>query len=311
MTSFDIVRILKRKSRFVDLIRSFFKREGFWEVETACLRNYPNLDPNVFPVKTDEGFLHTSPEYGMKKLLGLGADNIFQICKVFRKEREDELHRIEFTMLEWYKKNKNYEWLIEFSYNFLLFLCEQLKVNKVSYRGRNVDLTDGYEVFSLSELFYHFFGKSFTEFEGSDFLKFATFLGYDVSGYSWEETFHLLYVDRIEPFLSSRSKPVYLVDFPLALSAMAKEKKGTGLSERVELIIAGVEIMNGYSELTDSFEQRRRLERLAGNDVYLLDEEFIKLLDNIGSAAGAAIGIDRLFMLYERKQSLEEVCFKL
>ncbi len=307
----SIVRILKRKSCFVDLIRSFFKREGFWEVETACLRIYPNLDPNVFPVKTEVGFLHTSPEYGMKKLLGLGADNIFQICKVFRKEREDELHRIEFTMLEWYKKNKNYEWLIEFSYNFLLFLCEQLKVNKVSYRGRNVDLTDGYEVFSLSELFYHFFGKSFTEFEGNDFLKFATFLGYDVTGYSWEETFHLLYVDKIEPFLSSRSKPVYLVDFPLSLSAMAKEKKGTGLSERVELIIAGVEIMNGYSELTDSFEQRRRLERLAGNNIHLLDEEFIKLLDNIDSAAGAAIGIDRLFMLYEGKQSLEEVCFKL
>jgi len=310
LTERRVVEVLRNRSRFLSLIRDFFAERGFWEVETAYLRRFPGLDPNVFSVKTELGFLHTSPEYGMKKLLGMGADAIFQLCKVFRKEEEDELHRVEFTMLEWYKKGKDYRWLIEFSYELLLFLAERLGVDEVEYRGRRVRLTEGYELFSLDELFGSFFGKPFTEIEESELLKLAASFGYR-RFCAWEEAFLFLYVDRIEPFIALQERPVYLVDFPLGLSPMAKAKTDKPVAERVELVIAGVEIMNGYSELTDPVEQRRRLLALAGGKEELIDSELIELLGGIKDAAGAAIGVDRLFMLYDGKNSLEEVCFKL
>jgi len=310
LTEHRVVEVLRNRSRFLSLIRGFFAERGFWEVETAYLRRFPGLDPNVFSVKTELGFLHTSPEYGMKKLLGMGADAIFQLCKVFRREEEDELHRVEFTMLEWYKKGKDYRWLIEFSYELLLFLAERLGVDEVEYRGRRVRLTEGYELFSLDELFGSFFGKPFTEIEESELCELAASFGYH-RFCAWEEAFLFLYVDRIEPFIALQKRPVYLVDFPLGLSPMAKAKTDKPVAERVELVIAGVEIMNGYSELTDPVEQRRRLLALAGGKEELIDSELIELLGGIKDAAGAAIGVDRLFMLYDGKNSLEEVCFKL
>ncbi len=303
-----MIDLLKKKSLFVKAVREFFENNGFWEVTTPYIRKYPNLDPNVVPIKTEIGYLHTSPEYAMKKLLALGADDIYQICKVFRKETEDDLHKCEFLMLEWYKKDKDYSWLIEFSHELLLELSGRWNKKSLSFKGRSAVLNHGYEILSLERLFCDIFGISLRDIQGEKIFDLAKSLGFSVKNYSWEETFFLLYVDRIEPVISSFSKPVYVVDFPSKLSVMAKTREDKPwLCERVELIISGVEIMNGYSELTDSYAQWKIFKENFG-DEKVIDVELLRMLDRIGVAAGASIGLDRLFMLFEGSSSIQKVC---
>ena len=303
-----MIDILKKKSLFIKIIREFFEDNGFWEVTTPYIRKYPNLDPNVVPVKTEIGYLHTSPEYAMKKLLALGADDIYQICRVFRKEVEDDLHKCEFLMVEWYKKDRNYSWLIEFSYELLLELSNRWNKSSISFKGRSTVVNNGYEILSLEDLFFDVFRISLKDVQGEGIFHLAKSQGYSVENYSWEDTFFLLYVDRIEPVISSFSKPVYVIDFPSKISVMAKTKEDQPwLCERVELIISGVEIMNGYSELTDSYAQWKIFKENF-YDEGIIDVELLRLLDKIGSAAGASIGLDRLFMLFEGFSSIQKVC---
>ncbi len=307
--------VLERRAFFVDLIREFFIKSGFLEVETPYLQKFPNLDANVSPIKTEDGFfLHTSPEYSMKKLLAAGFDRIFQLCKVFRKERKDTLHLKEFLMLEWYRKGKDYMWLVNFSMTLLTWLSSRMRVKEVSFRGRKAHL-GRYEIFSFEEAFKKHFGVSIADvYDTPSIVELAQGLGVPYDSVDWENTFNLIYLNVFEPELARKECVVFLVDYPSKMAAMAKIKEDKPyLCQRVEMMICGVEIMNGYSELTDPVEQRTRLttealKKFGMADPYV-DEDFLDAIAVMGECAGAALGVDRLFMLFEGASSLEEVVF--
>ncbi len=297
-------------------VRSFFTERGFLEVETPYLQRYPNLDPNVGFLRLCSGeFLHTSPEYGMKKLLAAGFESIFQICRVFRDDEQDALHLREFTMLEWYAVGKDYHWLIEFAMDLLLELAERWGVLCVSYREREAVLNGDYEIFSLERAFLEAFGVSIADAQELEALvSLAKAKGVPYDRESWYNTFHLIYLNLFEPEIAKKNVPVFVVDYPECMAAMASLRRDRPwLAERVELVVCGVELMNGYTELTDAKEQERRLsfeaKRLGLGEV-AVDRDFIEAVSVMPSCAGAALGMDRLFMLFEGKDSLDGVTFR-
>ena len=304
---------LERRAFFVDAIRSFFRDRGFLEVETPYLQPCPNLDYGVDPLRVGSRFLHTSPEYGMKRLLAAGFEAIFQICRVFRDERPGPLHLVEFDMLEWYRCGRDYRWLIEVSWELVSEVAGVFGKHDFSYRDRKASLS-GYRIFSIEDFFVEELGASLSELEGlSDIVSFARSLGVAPDEESWENTFHLIYLNLIEPEIARMPVPVYVVDYPARLAAMsALRKEKPWLCERVELLLCGVELMNGYTELVDAKEQRRRLlleaeRRGWGEEV--VDGDFIEAVSLMPPAAGAAFGLDRFFMLIEGADSLSEVVF--
>ena len=240
----------------------------------------------------------------MKKILPF-SNRIFQICRVFRKEVEDELHLSEFDLLEWYERYKDFNSIIKLSHELLVYLSEYFDVRILQFKGKKAELNRGYTVISISQLFQEIFKEDLKNLQDiRDFRRFAESKGYKIArDYQWEDIFLLMYVDKMEPFLSSIEVPVFITEFPVQLSAMAKAKEESGwLCERVELMLAGVEVLNGYSELTDSDEQKSRLKREAEKRFHrwegYIDTELLEALPSIGKAAGAALGIDRLFILF-------------
>ena len=306
--------LLERRALFLSSVRDFFGSRGFLEVETPYLQRHPNLDPNVHPLKAGDFFLHTSPEYGMKRLLAAGFERIYQICRVFRREIVDDLHLPEFTMVEWYGKDEDYRWLMELSLDLLGYLARSFSVDGFCYRGRRATL-DGYRVFSFEDAFVERFGVSIKEvLEVDAIVELARSSGVPCDEESWENTFNLIYLNIFEPEVADSPVPVFLLDYPACMAAMARLRDDKPwLSERVELVVCGVELMNGYSELDDPHELRRRLEAEAtkrGMDPSeAVDEDFLEAVPLMGKAAGAALGLDRLFMLLVGEESLGRVVF--
>jgi lysyl-tRNA synthetase class 2 len=280
---------------FVNRVREFFRGRGYLEVSTPVLLEFPNLDPNVEPVKVEvrvKGerrtfWLQTSPEYTMKKMLAKYGKHIYQITKCFRDNEYGRLHRPEFHMLEWYRVGEDYR-----------YLMEEIK-----------DLTrlllgwDSFQVLSVEEAFERFLSLPLSE----DELELRTNMeacGYEVGeDEDWETMFHRAYVE-LERKLRGEP-PTFLTDFPPRVSALAKVRNGR--AERFEFFIRGVEIANGWTEETDPKEVRRRLEREALTRGLPLDEEFIRSHGKMPECAGCSIGLDRLFMIYVGAESLDDI----
>ncbi len=305
------IKIAKKRANLINKIRKFFIKNSFTEVETPIMTRIPGMEPYLTPfettLKTSSNkqytfFLNTSPELQMKKLLGAGFGNIFQITKVFRNgETNGSLHNSEFTMLEWYRENANY-----FD---LMTDCEKLITS----------LTDTWKTpwkrSSMRELFLSFCNidllknKNFKEFK-----KTAACLNYDTNGCNtWDDIFFKIFLNHIEPNLGK--EPIFIYDYPVSQAALAKKKKGNNFfAERFELYIGGMELANAYSELIDGKEQRLRLKqeqklrKRLNKTVFDIDEEFIQSLESIKqSCAGIALGIDRLIMLLLNKKNIEDV----
>ncbi len=320
-------------------IRNYFHKQGFTEVETPALIKLPGMEPYLNPFKTKvynergeehEAYLITSPEYAMKKLLASGFQKIFQICKCFRNgEQFDGLHNPEFTMIEWYKTDADYNDLMVGVENLILSILDNPYLSqgsgssersrgqnyKLKFKNLKIDFSKPFERLSLKEAF-----KKFCKLNLDNLLtlnaikKAAEDKGYKIGeDFRYEDMFFKIFINEIEPNLG-KNKPTFLYDYPIQLGALARAKKDNPqYAERVELYIAGLEIANGFSELTDSGEQRKRLEeekklRFAQNkDLYNIDEDFIQALNNLPKSAGIALGIDRLVMILLDASSIEEV----
>ncbi|MCS7262033.1 MAG: elongation factor P--(R)-beta-lysine ligase [Aquificaceae bacterium] len=284
-------------SSFVQKVREFFTARGYLEVHTPTLLPYPNIDLNVEPVEVKviecgkelRRWLQTSPEFSMKKLLSSHRRDIFQVAKVFRNGECGPLHRVEFTMLEWYKVGADYGYLIREIGELLLFLgiAQSYKVTRLEHafeEHAGVILSEEEEVFKNNLLAY---GYQFDDRE------------------SWEELFFRIYI-QVERKLGLQ-EPEFITHFPRRLSSYAKVREG--YAERFELYIKGVEVANGWTEETDAEEVRRRMEEYrAGRDLPL-DEELLKAYQNFPPCAGCSIGLDRLFMVRMGLKSLEELYF--
>ncbi len=283
---------------FLNSVRDFFRSRGYIEVTTPLLLNFPNLDPNVEPVKVKVRiggkertmWLQTSPEYSMKKILAKYKKHIFQIAKCFRNNEWGKVHRVEFHMLEWYRVGADYVYLMDEIEELLKRLgfgeCKRLTVEEAFERYLSLPISkDPWEFRTNMEA-----------------------CGYEVGeDDDWETMFQRAYIELAERLKGE--PPTFVFEFPEELSALAKVKGGK--AERFELFIKGVEIANGWTEETDPKEVRRRLEREAKKRNLPLDEEFIKAHEDMPECAGCSIGLDRLFMVWLGKESLEDVSFNL
>jgi lysyl-tRNA synthetase class 2 len=318
---------LIQRAKIIQGIRGFFTQQGFLEIETPCVVPSPGMEPHlsaleVFCTGPDgarrKRYLHTSPEYAMKKLLAQGWGKIFQICRVFRDGEFGNTHQLEFTMLEWYRAQADYGQIMEDCEKLLAFLAETIWHSSAgSYRGRRIDLSIPASRLSVSQAMQDY-GKVDIEKNGEprSLLEEARSKGYRFGpseDYSYEEVFFKIFLEAVEPRLGV-PKPTLLYDYPARMAALARLKPGSPLwAERFELYAAGMELANAFSELIDPVEQRRRFEEeqraraARGAPVYPIDEELLRALGRMPPSAGIALGVDRLVMLFCDAGSIQDV----
>lgn len=283
--------VLEQRARIVQQIRAFFILEEFLEVETPhrIPANAPEF--NIDAVCSEDWFMHTSPELCMKRLLAAGYERIFQICRCWRSGELGRKHLPEYSMLEWYRSDCDYRQLMKDCEALLCHLSEDMQINR---QGQMIDLTPPWPRLSVSEAFAEYSPVPLQEALSSN-------------------QFDLIIDRDIESRLPS-DRPVFLYDYPLEQASLARKKPGTDhIAERVELYIGGLELANGFSELTDQSEQKQRFEReeqlrrQAGKTPYSAPQKFLDELCALPQSAGIALGIDRLVMLLTDQSDIKNV----
>ncbi len=281
------------RAAFFKAVRNFFWQKGFLEVDTPLRLPLVIPEANIVPINADGLYLQASPELCMKMILAEGAERIFQICPSFRKNERGRRHSEEFTMLEWYRKDADYFQLMEDCKELITAIVDEMKPYVRSpFSGGAFD--GEWEKLSVAEAFARYSPVSLDEA-----LK--------------KDLFDELLVEYIEPNLGVNT-PLFLYDYPVALGSLARvSAKDCRWAERFELYINGVELANGFSELSDEKEQRQRfsveietIERLFGRKA-IMPENFLQKLPQLGEAAGIALGLERLLMLLLNKDELGEV----
>ena len=283
------------RARIIQAVRDFFIDHDYIEVETPIRIPAPAPETHIDAVESGDWFLQTSPELCMKQLLAVGFGRIFQICKCFRKGERGRWHLPEMTMLEWYRINSNYLDMMNECETLISQVARQINSKSMMiYQGTAIDLAPPWRKISVAEAFRRFASMSMEAALGND-------------------RFDEIMVEAIEPNLG-QPHPVFLYDYPLSRGALARAKPQDGrFAERFELYIGGLEICNAFSVLTDPIEQRRRFEfernrrQASGKLVSPLPEKFLTALGEMPEAAGNALGIDRLVMLFADAQKIDEV----
>ncbi len=305
--------MLQKRTHILRAIRELFWSWGFVEVDTPLLVAKPGQEPFLDPFETRvedasghsyPGYLITSPEYAMKKLLAKSAlgeapefANIFQLGKVFRNNEDfGGTHNPEFTMIEWYRLGANYETLMTDVENLLCKLAPQQLV----FQNRTINLQTPWPRMTVEDAFKQFANRTdaieLAEKDPSEFFK--------------------VFLNEVEPKFRELDHPIFLIEYPASMAALAKKKESNPrVAERFECYIVGIELTNAFSELTDAAEQRARfqaeqLERAGlSKTVTPLDEEFLRELPHIKIAAGISLGVDRLLMLLLDAPDINEVLF--
>ena len=310
---------LRKRARIIAGIRRFFDEKGFVEVDTPLMVPQPGMEPHLEAFQTTyerrQFYLHTSPEYAMKRLLAAGFERIYQICKVFRHEPVGRMHTPEFTMLEWYRAYADYTDIMVDTEYLIAGLATNLHGEPVVRTDQcAVDLTPPWERLTVREAMLRYAGIAADPY--SDTAAFIRQAGHSTvdKDDSPEVAFFKVFLDRVEPHLGLQ-KPTILYDYSAPMAALAKRKSSApDLAERFEVYIAGVELCNAFTELNDPDEQRQRLEEEAaqrvreGNPVYPIDECFLSALEyGMPPSGGIALGVDRLIMLLTGASSIGEV----
>ncbi len=323
------------RAKILSLIRDFFNKENFLEVETPSLVRLPGMEPHLDPVKVTfpilggkcDGYLITSPEYAMKKILAAGFPRIFQICKSFRGgEAMDKLHNPEFTILEWYRTRADYKNIMEDVERMVVYIARNLnKKNhtseksqlKIKYQNQIIDLTPPWPRVTLKAAFRKYAKIDLDLALNRKLLaRAAEIEGYAVSkDDSFDDIFFKIFLSKIEAHLG-RKKPTILYDWPAQLAALSRlNKTDPRYAERFEVYVGGLEIGNAFSELVDSVLQRRRLEeekkirKKLGKEIYDIDEDFLRALQSVPPSGGIAMGVDRIVMLFADAKNIDEVLF--
>jgi lysyl-tRNA synthetase class 2 len=310
-------------------LRVHLSSKGWEEVETPCLVPAPGMEPHIQAFETafvpDAGgpartlYLHSSPEYAMKRLLAGGLERIFQLARVFRNGEVSATHNPEFTMLEMYRAGTDHRGImadLERAVEACARALHPAGEARARWRGQELDLRAPFERRSVADAFQGA-GIDLAACDGdADRLRDAARargLEAGPGGEPFDDAFFRLFLQAIEPGLG-RPRPVYLLDWPASMAALARvdpaDPRG---AQRVELYAAGLELANGFAELNDSTEQRRRLvaeqeqRRRAGRPVYPLDERFLEAVGRMPDAGGVALGLDRLLMLLTGAEAIDDV----
>ena len=305
-------------------IRDFFRKRGFVEVDLPALVRLPGMEPHIEPLRTSfhaggrevECFLHTSPEYAMKKLLAAGFERIFFLGYAYRDDEPSPTHSPAFLMLEWYRAYSDYKELMRDCEELFCELFGRFKGGlRFRYLGEELDASPPWPRVELRETMQKFVGMDPTRADVEELREAASARGHKVDqSWTWEELFYLLLVEEVEPRLG-RPRPTFVLDYPARLPSLARRKEEEpDLVERFELYFGGLELANAFSELNDPDEQRKRLmeeqaerKRLA-RTLYPLDEEFLEALSyGMPPSAGIALGVERLLMLLMDEDHIAEV----
>jgi lysyl-tRNA synthetase class 2 len=322
----DLFEVINKRSKVITAIRNFFDQRGFIEVDTPSLVIAP--DPAIYldSFSTDfcmpysdpaRLYLRTSPEYHMKRMVAAGFENIYQIGPFFRNAEMTVLHNPEFTGLEWYQTSSTVEESIELTEQLIGYVAEHVLEKTIIERdGSTIELKAPYRrmtfrnaLFDLAQV--HIPGE-FDLKTIRDALEEAR-ISYD-QGDSVDDLLNRVVVEKIDPALKTMGA-TFVYDYPAPLAALARLRKNDPtVAERYELYIGGMELCNGYGELTDPVEQRQRFEAQVrqrqemGKDELPIDEAFlIALEEGMPACAGCALGVDRLIMLLLGKDRIEDV----
>jgi len=316
----DSRRTFALRSRLLSLMRRWLEDRGFVEVETSMLQPIPG-GATAKPFVTHHNaldvdlYLRIAPELYLKRLVVGGFERVFEIGRVFRNEGLSPRHNPEFTLLELYAAYLDYTDLMALTEELVAWLADELlQTTKLSYGGRDLDLTPPWRRATLTELVAESTGRTLELEQGTGALRaVATELGVPFGPSDGPGKLLLeIYEKTTEP---AQWGPVFVVDYPEEVSPLARRHRSRpGWVERFEAIVAGRELCNAFSELTDPDEQRRRFEdqaraRAAGDDeAMVVDEDYLRALEyGLPPTAGLGIGIDRLVMLFADAPTIRDV----
>ncbi len=286
--------ILEKRARIIQQIRAFFIDQDFLEVETP--HRIPANAPELYidAVTSEDWFLHTSPELCMKRLLAAGYEKLFQMCHCWRAGERGKKHLPEYTMLEWYRSHCDYQQLMSDCEALFLHLSSE---QKIEWQGESIDLSPPWPHLTIAE--------AFSQFSSTPLEKAVV-----------TDQFDSVIALQIEPQLPT-NRPIFLTEYPSEYASLARKKPDNPLvAERFELYLGGLELANGFSELTDPAEQQQRFakeeqqRRQKGKIPYPSPDPFLKELNTLPPSAGIALGIDRMIMLFCNTDLIDEVvCF--
>src|SRR5580658_9590813 len=324
----DIRPFLQARSAISKAVRTWFDEQGFTEIETAILQVSPGNETHLHAPRTElhgaDGtratrYLRTSPEFACKKLLAAGERKIFEFARVFRDRERGALHLPEFTMLEWYRADASYDAVMADSVVLIAHAAQATGIGQFSFRGRIADPFAEPELLTVA--------AAFERFAAIDLL--ATISGGEAdraalaaaaatkirvaADDTWSDIFSKILVEYVEPNLG-QGRLTLLYEYPLPEAALARRSSSdTRVAERFEVYACGVELANGFGELTDAAEQRRRFmlamdekQRRYG-ERYPLDEDFLAAVSCMPQASGVALGFDRLVMLAGGATAVDQV----
>ncbi|MGJ0620281.1 MAG: EF-P lysine aminoacylase EpmA [Methylocystis sp.] len=316
---------LKARGAIAAAVRRFLAAEGFAEVETAALQvsggNETHLSAFAAELIGASGersrlYLHTSPEFSCKKLLAAGEERIFTLAHVFRNRERSALHHPEFTMLEWYRAEAPTLRLMEDCAGLLASAARAAGASDFVWRDRSCDPFEDPQIISVCEAFATHASIDLEALLGDrdGLARAAARDGIRVADDDgWSDLFSKIMSEKIEPMLG-RERPTILTDYPVSEAALARANADDPrFADRFELYVCGVELANGFAELTDPAEQRRRFEaqmqekRRIYGETYPIDEDFLAALAEMPPACGVALGFDRLVMLATGAERIEQV----
>jgi elongation factor P--(R)-beta-lysine ligase len=303
--------ILLAKAKLLKQIREFFALKNVLEVETPLLCKTTITAPYLHSFTTkykiqnkfETLYLQTSPEFAMKKLLANFRCDIYQICKAFRDEEFGRMHNFEFTILEWYRINFDHHQLMAEMNELIKLILNTNDAEKFSYEELFLKyLNINPHLASAAELKNCAHQNNLPEITGIDENDKDLWL-------------QLLLSNFIEPHLGQNNIPTFIYDYPASQAALAKLRTPK-VAERFELYFKGIELANGFHELTDANEQRQRFieDNIKRKQLNLpevpLDEELLKVLPKIPNCSGVALGIDRLLMFLIKANTIQNLWAK-
>lgn len=308
---------LRTRQAVIRAIRAFFDGQGFDEVETPILQVCPVMDTHIHGFGTDvmgvdlqfkkRLYLHTSPEFAMKKLLVAGMPAIYQICHVFRNAEGSRRHSVEFTMLEWYRAQAGYEEIMTDTGGLLRACAAAAGVTHFRHREYACDVFAEPECLSVRDAFVRYAGIDLDLYlEDRDaFSAVIAAAGIRVAADDrWDDLFFRVMAEKIEPVLGM-AVPTILKDYPLCMASLARPcPHDPRYAARFEVYVCGIELANAFDELTDAAVQRERFEsemtakKALYGETYPVDYDFIAALEHgMPRSGGIALGVDRLVML--------------
>lgn len=314
---------LEARARIFAEVRQFFNARGYLEVETPALQVAPCMEAHIQAFRTDiisadrqrtdTLYLHTSPEFAMKKLLVAGLPKIYNLARVFRNAEGSSWHSPEFSMIEWYQRGMTYEQMMDETID----LVRHVTKAPIDACGRISDVHQPWEKITVVEAL-----KKYADVDISNNLcdlehirREAARIGVYVSPHDdWENALLKILMDRVEPKLGS-PVPAIIYDYPVSMAALSRPKPSDSrFAERFEVYVCGIELANAFGELTDPVIQRERflydvaLRKKTYGDDFPVDEDFLNALEfGLPMCSGNALGLDRLVMLVTGAEDIDLV----